>query len=106
LRRALEIALLADPLDAATALSFGLVNRVVPAASLATELDALAQRLASGPTLAYGKIRRLLRTSFEHDLVTQMNAEREAFCTSAKTRDFAEGVAAFLAKRAARFEGR
>jgi 2-(1,2-epoxy-1,2-dihydrophenyl)acetyl-CoA isomerase len=106
LRRAMEIALLADPLDAATALSYGLVNRVVPAANLAAEVDALARRLASGPTLAYGKIRRLLRTSFERDFAGQMNAERDAFCDSARTKDFAEGVAAFLGKRAATFEGR
>jgi len=106
LRRALEIALLADPLDASTALAFGMVNRVVPAASLAAEVEALARRLAAGPTLAYGKIRRLLRTSFERDLAAQMNAERDAFCESARTKDFAEGVAAFLGKRAARFEGK
>ena len=105
LRRALEIALLADPLDAATALSYGMVNKVVPAATLAAEIDALAQRLASGPTLAYGKIRRLLRTSFERDLVGQMNAERDAFCASARTHDFAEGVAAFFGKRRANFTG-
>ena len=105
LRRALEIALLADALDAATALSYGMVNKVVPAASLGAEIDALARRLASGPTLAYGKIRRLLHTSFERDLVGQMNAERDAFCASARTRDFTEGVAAFFAKRRANFEG-
>ena len=106
LRRALEIALLADPLDASAALAFGMVNRVVPAATLAVEVETLAQRLAAGPTLAYGKIRRLLRTSFERDLAAQMNAERDAFCESAKTQDFAEGVAAFLGKRSARFEGK
>jgi len=106
LRRALEIALLADPLDADTALSYGMVNKVVPAASLASEIDALARRLASGPTLAYGKIRRLLRTSLEHTLAAQMNAERDAFCASARTRDFREGVAAFIEKRRATFEGR
>jgi 2-(1,2-epoxy-1,2-dihydrophenyl)acetyl-CoA isomerase len=106
LRRAMEIALLADPLDAKTALAYGLVNKVVPAATLQAEIDALAQRLAEGPTLAYGRIRRLLRTSFERTLVDQMGAERDAFCESAATHDFAEGVGAFLAKRAARFEGR
>jgi 2-(1,2-epoxy-1,2-dihydrophenyl)acetyl-CoA isomerase len=106
LRRALEIALLADPLDATTALAYGLVNRVVPAASLAAETDALVRRLAGGPTLAYGRIRRLLRTSFERDLTAQMNAECDAFCASAQTQDFAEGVGAFLEKRAARFEGK
>ncbi len=106
LRRAMQIALLADTFDAATALDWGIVNRVVPAAELTVATDALAQRLASGPTLAYGRIKRLLRTSFERDLVTQMAEEREAFAAGAGTRDFAEGVAAFVGKRPPRFEGR
>lgn len=106
LRRAMEIMLLSDPLDAQTALSYGLVNKVVPAATLQAEVDDLAQRLAEGPTLAYGKIRRLLRTSFERDLPGQMAAERDAFVAGATTRDFAEGVTAFLGKRKAKFEGR
>ena len=105
LRRALEIALLAEPLDAATALAYGMVNKVVPVANLGAEIDALATRLAAGPTLAYGKIRRLLRTSFERDLVAQMKQEGDAFCASATTRDFAEGVAAFVGKRRAIFVG-
>ena len=106
LRRALEVALLADPLDAATALAYGMVNRVVPAAELSTQTEALVSRLAAGPTLAFGRIRRLLRTSFERDLPAQMRAERDAFCESARTQDFAEGVAAFMGKRRATFEGK
>lgn len=106
LRRAMEIALLAETLDAATALAFGMVNRVVPAAQLDATVDALAQKLAAGPTRAYGRIRRLLRTSLERDLPAQMRQEREAFCASAQTADFAEGVAAFFAKRAPAFTGR
>lgn len=106
LRRAMEIMLLSDPLDAKTALAYGLVNKVVPAPTLQAEVDDLAQRLAAGPTLAYGKIRRLLRTSFERDLPGQMAAERDAFVAGATTKDFAEGVTAFLAKRAPKFEGK
>lgn len=106
LRRAMEIALLAETLDAATALSFGLVNRVVPAADLDAQGEALVQRLAAGPTRAYGRMRRLLRTSFERDLPGQMLAERDAFCESAQTADFAEGVDAFFARRQPVFKGR
>ncbi len=105
LRKALELALLSDVIDAQEALSLGLVNKVVPAAELAAEADALARRLAAGPTLALGKIKRLMRGSFSRTLSEQLGAEREAFIASARTADFAEGVAAFVEKRPARFEG-
>ncbi|HXF45823.1 MAG TPA: enoyl-CoA hydratase-related protein [Burkholderiaceae bacterium] len=106
LRRAMEIALLSETLDAQQALAWGLVNRVVPAASLVAETEALAQRLANGPTLAYGRIKRLLRTSFERDFVMQMAEEREAFAAGTATADFIEGVTAFVGKRAPKFEGK
>ncbi|MEO8056784.1 MAG: enoyl-CoA hydratase-related protein [Burkholderiales bacterium] len=105
LRRALEIALLADTFDAAHALHIGFVNRVVPADRLGAEAEALAQRLARGPTLALGRIRRLMRTSFERDLSGQLDAEHVAFLQSAATPDFAEGVAAFFDRRPPRFTG-
>lgn len=106
LRRAMEIALLSDTFDAAEALRLGLVNRVVPAAALEAETMALAQRLATGPTLAYGRVKRLLRQSFDNDLATQLDAEAAAFADGTRTRDFEEGLAAFFAKRPAAFEGR
>ncbi|RYY60618.1 MAG: enoyl-CoA hydratase/isomerase family protein, partial [Comamonadaceae bacterium] len=68
LRRALEIAMLGDMLDAAAAERMGLVNRVLPADALADEAMALAQRLAAGPTVALGQLRRLMRGSFDRDL--------------------------------------
>lgn len=105
LRKAMEIALLSDTLDAAEALRLGLVNKVVPAADLKSETDILAQRLAAGPTLAYGRIKHLLRASFGHSLSDQLHAERDAFVACAGTRDFAEGAAAFVEKRAPKFEG-
>ncbi len=106
LRKALEIALLADTIDAQEALRLNLINQVVPATDLASATQALAQRLATGPTQAYGRIKRLLRESADRDLPSQMNAEREAFHQSMKTHDFAEGVAAFREKRSPAFTGR
>jgi len=106
LRKAMEIALLSDRIDATEALRLGLVNRVVPAATLEAETMALAHRLAEGPTLAYGRLKRLLRSSFESHLASQLDAEREAFVASTGTRDFGEGVAAFFERREPRFEGR
>lgn len=106
LRKAMELTLLSDLVDAAEALRLGLVNKVVPLADLSRETDLLAARLVNGPTAAYGRVKHLLRSSFSHTLSEQLHAEREAFVASAGTRDFAEGAAAFVAKRPPRFEGR
>jgi 2-(1,2-epoxy-1,2-dihydrophenyl)acetyl-CoA isomerase len=106
LRKAMEIALLSEAFDAAEAQRLGLVNRVVPAEALQAEALALAQRLAAGPTLAYGRMKRLLRASFDRDLAAQLDAEREAFIAGTRTHDFAEGLAAFFERRPAVFEGR
>ena len=106
LRRAMQIALLSDAFDAAEALSMGVVNRVVPAADLEKETLALATRLAAGPTLAYGRMKRLMRQSFDNDLPTQLDAERENFKASTQTADFQEALQAFFAKRPPVFQGR
>ncbi len=106
LRKALELSLLADPFDAAEALRLGLINRVVPFDTLANEVDALAQRLAAGPTVAYGRIKQLLRASHGTPFAEQLDAEQAAFCACATTEDFAEGLNAFFDKRPARFRGR
>lgn len=106
LRRAMEIALLSESLDAAEALRLSLVNRVVPAATLEAETMALARRLAAGPTLAYGRVKRLLRQSLDRDFAGQLDAEAEAFVAGTRTRDFHEGLEAFFAKRPPAFEGR
>ena len=106
LRRALEIALLCDNLDAAQALQLGLVNRVVPAAALVEETQALAERLARGAPVAQGVIKRLLRESAGRDLAGQLDAERAGFSACIASADFGEAVAAFLDKRPAAFTGR
>ena len=106
LHKAMELLLLADTLDADEALRLGLCNRVVPAAALAAETATLVERLAAGPTQAYGRLRRLVRASLQSDLDTHLDAEAAGFRACAATADFAEGVGAFLAKRPARFEGR
>lgn len=105
-RRAMELLLLPEPFDAATALRFGLVNRVVPAAELETETLRLAKRLAAGPTHAYAETKALVNHSFETPLAAQLESEAAAFERCAATRDFAEGVTAFVEKRKAKFEGR
>jgi len=100
LRKALELALLGERFDAAEALRLGLVNRVVPEDQLDAQVLALAQRLADGPAQSIAQMKRLMRISFEHDLRGQLDAERAAFLRCASTHDFAEGLEAFLARRA------
>jgi 2-(1,2-epoxy-1,2-dihydrophenyl)acetyl-CoA isomerase len=106
LRRAMEMALLSDVYGAEDALRFGLVNRVVPAAALADETEALAQRLAAGPTYAFGRMKRLLRQSLQRSLPEQLDEEGKALAQCVVTQDFHAGVAGFLEKRAVTFEGR
>jgi 2-(1,2-epoxy-1,2-dihydrophenyl)acetyl-CoA isomerase len=105
MKRAMEIALLADRFDAKKALELGLVNRVVPAAELDAATAALAERIAAGPTHAYGATKRLLNRSLASTLETQLQAEAESFADCAATEDFKEGVRAFVEKRQARFKG-
>lgn len=106
LHKALELALLSDTLDAAEALNLGLCNRVVPLESLEAESRKLVERLATGPSIAYGRLRRLIRQSLNMGFEEQLDSEALGFRECAATRDFAEGVAAFQEKRRAAFQGR
>ena len=106
LRRALEIALLGETFTADDALRLGLVNRVLPAEELEAAAHAFAERLAAGPTVAYGHMRRLMRSSLDRDLPTQLAAEAESFDACARTNDLREGIEAFFGKRKPRFDGR
>ena len=105
LKKAAEIALLADRFDAAAAERLGLVNKVVPAAQLEAETAKLAARLAAGPTAVYGRTKSLLQRSLDNPLEVQLQREAEAFAQSATEPDFAEGIRAFLEKRKPTFKG-
>ena len=105
-RKALEIALLCDPVKADEALRLGLVNRVVPKADLEAETAKLALRLAEGAPIALGRIKSLVRTAFERDFGAQLDAESEGFQACAGTEDFTNAIDAFLSKRSPVFEGR
>ncbi|WP_422848271.1 enoyl-CoA hydratase/isomerase family protein [Acidovorax sp. M14] len=105
-RQALEIALLGEAFTVDDALRLGLVNRVVPGAELDSATATLAQRLANGPTLAYGAMKRLMRTSMDHTLPEQLAAEKDAFVHCAGTEDFRAGVEAFHQRQSPQFVGR
>jgi 2-(1,2-epoxy-1,2-dihydrophenyl)acetyl-CoA isomerase len=105
MRKALELILLSDAIDAREALGLGLVNWVVGAEQLAAETASIARRLAQGATAAFAEIKQLLNQSYDQTLAAQLNAEVEAFARCAGTRDFAEGVTAFVEKRKPLFKG-
>lgn len=104
-RKAMELLLLAERFDAAEALRLGLVNRVLPAGELDAETDRLVARLQAGPRHAYGEIKRLLASSFDVRIESQLQSEAEAFARCSATDDFVEGINAFLEKRKPGFRG-
>ena len=105
LRKAMEIALLNPMLDAAEALRLGLVNGVVAADDLPSAADEMVHRLAAGPPIATGHMKRLLRASSARSLTEQLLAEREAFAACVATEDFTEALSAFVDKRPACYTG-
>lgn len=104
--RAMEMMLLGERVSAEQAQSWGMIARVVDDEDLAEEAVALATRLAKGPTVALGLIRRLARDAQDLPLTDALAAERIAQREAGHTQDFANAVAAFLQKRQPRFEGR
>ncbi len=102
---AAELLMTGDSISAERAAEIGMINRVVPAASLPAETAEFALKLAAGPTGAIGRIKRMLNASFSNDLDTQLALEAECQLESGRSGDFREGVTAFFEKRAARFTG-
>ena len=106
LRFAAEMMLLNPRLDAAAARSAGLVNGVFAASGFDTEVDAVARRIAEGPTAAYAAAKQLFNESMGMDrLDHHLDRELEALVRSADSAEFSEGVEAFFARRAPRFLG-
>ena len=97
--RARALALLAEPVSAATAEQWGMIWRVSEDAALATEAAALTARLAAGPTAAYARIKQALAASAGNDLAAQLALEARLQGEAGRGAAFAEGVRAFLEKR-------
>jgi 2-(1,2-epoxy-1,2-dihydrophenyl)acetyl-CoA isomerase len=104
-RKAMEMALLCDTVGAAEAHRLGIVNFIVPDDELDARTDSLAERIASLAPLAVSAIKRQINASFQQSLKAQLDIELTSFVRNAGSRDFLEGVAAFLQKREAVFEG-
>jgi len=105
-RRTRELMLTNRVLKAEEALDWGIVNQVVDDTDVVQEALALARKLASGPTQAYGQVKALLNGSFEQSLETQMELEARAIAHLITTPDGREGVEAFMTKRKPDFKGR
>lgn len=103
--RAKAFAMLGEKIAATEAVGLGLIYNVVADAGFAAEIDALAQRLAGGPTKALALMKQAFHAGDHHSLEQQLALEAELQSEAADTEDFAEGLAAFLGKRAPRFKG-
>lgn len=106
LHRAMELTLTNRVLSAQEAMDWGIVNRIVANDEVVEEAMVLAKKLAKGPSLAYGASKRLLYSSFNESLETQMEHEAQAIAALTMTADGQEGVAAFLEKRKPDFKGK
>lgn len=103
--RAVELMMTGRMVDATEALAIGLVDRVVPAADLLRETEALARSIAAGPPIAIAAIKRALTASDRNDLAEQLALESENQLRAFLSDDAAEGMSAFFEKRAPKFQG-
>lgn len=103
-RKALAMAYTNERVGAAEAKAIGLVWKVVPDAALDAETEALARKIAAGPTRAFAATKRLMTDMAQFE--AQIDAEAASFGACAATLDFVEGVSAFTEKRPARFIGK
>ena len=105
-RRARELMLTNRVLSAEEGLEWGLINKIVDQENLSATTRELAEKFASGPTLAYGKVKNLLNASFDNGLETQMELETRGISDMARSSDGREGIQAFLNKRKPNFKGK
>jgi 2-(1,2-epoxy-1,2-dihydrophenyl)acetyl-CoA isomerase len=105
-KRATELMINGDVISANRALEMGMINAVVSDEELNSKALAMAEKLAQAPTAAIGQIKELLERSATNDYGGQLELEREAQIQSGQTKDFGEGVAAFLEKRPPKFVGK
>jgi len=106
LPRAMGAALFAEKITAEQATAWGMIWEAVPDMDFDIHWRARARQLADGPTLAYKGIKALMRASHDNGFEDQLALEAKYQGEAGRSRDFQEGVLAFLEKRSAKFEGR
>jgi 2-(1,2-epoxy-1,2-dihydrophenyl)acetyl-CoA isomerase len=104
--KAAELFYTGDMIDAKTALSLGLVNQVVPASQLETEVKSLAQKIAQGPSLAIHAVKKALFASEEKELARALDNEVREQIRCYLSEDCHEGIRAFFEKRRPKFQGK
>ncbi|HEX7739015.1 MAG TPA: enoyl-CoA hydratase-related protein [Marmoricola sp.] len=104
--KAIDLLYFPRTVGAAESLDLGLASRVVADDELAAAAGELAERLAKGPTVAYGAIRRAVSFSAGHDLAASLQHEGEMMTLTGSTEDHRAAVDAFVAKRTPEFNGR
>ncbi|MEI6097967.1 MAG: enoyl-CoA hydratase-related protein [Alphaproteobacteria bacterium] len=106
LARAMGAMLFGDRISARQAAEWGMIWEAVPEAGFSAHWRARARALVAGPAIAYQGVKQALRASFSNDFNTQLALEARLQGICGASDDFREGVAAFLEKRPARFQGR
>jgi 2-(1,2-epoxy-1,2-dihydrophenyl)acetyl-CoA isomerase len=104
--RARALALLAEPVPADKAEAWGMIWKAVDDAELMNEGRRLAAHFATQPTQGLALIKQALNRSAANDLDAQLEVERDLQRQAGRTPDYAEGVRAFMAKRAPHFSGK
>jgi len=106
LSKAMEFLMLGDSVPASKALDMGLVHKVVPQEKLREEVMSLAERIAEGPTIAQGLIKRVLIFGSQVPIDEGLELEKHAFGFVFSTEDAREGILAFLSKKKPEFKGK
>ncbi len=104
-QRASALMMLGDKVSASTAEAMGMIYKVLPVATFATESFEIAQTLSNMPTKGLGYTKRALNATWQHNLQQQLALEDELQTAAGSTADYREGVRAFLEKRPPVFKG-